>query len=280
MTWPGGARCAVMLTFDLDAESLWLNLDPENARRPGTLSQGAYAVRVAVPEILALLDRLGLPATFFVPGWVAERHPDAVRAIARAGHEVGHHGYLHEYVDPARPDEEERVLRLGLEILEGVAAERPVGYRSPAWETSANTLRLLERYGFSYSSNLMDDIRPYRLQVDGRPSDLVELPVQWLLDDAPYFLFGRGRTSRPIMPNALVLANWQEEFDGIALRQGLFNLTMHPQLIGRPSRLAMLERLVEYIRGRGGAWFGTGRQVADAWRAAHPVAEEGPDAGR
>ena len=106
MTYMDGARCAVMLTFDFDAETLWTSRDPANWDRPGVLSQGTYGAKVGVPRIISLLEEEGLPATFFVPGRVAEFHTDKVEAILRAGHEIGHHGYLHEWVDPAEPEKE------------------------------------------------------------------------------------------------------------------------------------------------------------------------------
>lgn len=262
--WPEGFQCAATLTFDLDGETLWLSRDPANKDRPGVLSQGVYGPKVAVPLILDLLARTGIRATFFVPGWVAEHYPDRVRAIHQAGHEVGHHGYLHEWLDPARPDVEEDVLRRGITALQDLIGERPVGYRSPAWELTGHTLPLIEKYGFIYSSNLMDDIRPYFHPGSGR---VVELPTQWLLDDAPFFLFSVKPPNRPISPASHVREAWEEEFHGLYRQQGLFNLTMHPQLIGRPGRLLMLEQLIGTIRTHPGVWFATCRQVAEYWRA-------------
>lgn len=260
--WKGGAQCAVMLTFDVDAETLWLAGDATRLNQPGMLSQGTYGARVAVPLILDLLDRAGIRATFFVPGWTAETHADVIRAVHERGHEIGHHGYLHEQPTALAPEEEAEVLVRGINALQAISGEAPVGYRSPAWEFSAHTLDLLQRHGFRYSSNLMSDFVPWV-----HPgTEIVELPVQWLLDDAPFFLFGSGRTQRPIQPAAVAYQAWTEEFEGIYRHGGLFNLTMHPQLIGRPGRLLMLERLIEFIRGHEGVWFATGREVAEFWQ--------------
>jgi peptidoglycan/xylan/chitin deacetylase (PgdA/CDA1 family) len=143
LRWPGGAQCAVMLTFDFDAETLWISRDASNWKRPGTLSQGTYGARVAVPKILELLRELELRGTFFVPGWTAERHTDRVAAILECGHEVGHHGYLHEWINPDDPAAEEAALDRGLEALRKTVGVKPVGYRSPAGETSGNLIRLL-----------------------------------------------------------------------------------------------------------------------------------------
>ncbi len=264
ISWPDGVQCAVTLTFDVDGETLWLSRDAANAERPGVLSQGAYGPKVAVPLILELLTRAGLRATFFVPGWIAERYPERIRAIHEAGHEVAHHGYLHEWPDPAHPEIEEDVLGRGMVAIQDVIGERPVGYRSPAWEFTPNTVRLLTQYGFTYSSNLMDDLRPYFHPGEAR---LIELPTQWLLDDAPFFLFSVKPPNRPIWPASHVFEAWQEEFRGLYRQRGLFNLTMHPQLIGRPGRLLMLEELLGFIRAFPGVWIATCREVAEYWRA-------------
>jgi peptidoglycan/xylan/chitin deacetylase (PgdA/CDA1 family) len=231
----------VALTFDFDAEEVWIAEDPANAERPGVLSQGTYGAKVAVPLILELLERHGLPATFFVPGRVAERHPGRVREILAAGHEVGLHGYTHRTPATMTREEEESELVRARAVLEDLGAE-PVGYRSPAWEFSPHTVELLAAHGLRYSSNFMDDVRAYR-----HPSGLVELPVSWLLDDAPHFWFSGADWTKKISTTAEVEAIWREELEGIHRLGGTFVLTMHPQIIGRPSRLAMLDRLLAHI---------------------------------
>ena len=265
--WRDGAQCAVMLTFDLDAETLWLAGSLERRERIGLLSQGAYGARVGVPLILHTLRRYELKATFFVPGWVAEHHPDVVAAIVDQGHEIGHHGYLHESVTELSSEEERAVLERGIEALRRVTGIVPRGYRSPSWELTTRTLQLLEEYGFRYSSNLMSHFLPWQ-HPDTR---LIELPVQWLLDDAPFFLFRTGPGSRPIQPAQVAFQAWAEEFQGIYRFGGLFNLTMHPQLIGRPGRILMLERLLEHLLSYPRVWFATGQELAEYW-AAHVAA--------
>jgi peptidoglycan/xylan/chitin deacetylase (PgdA/CDA1 family) len=260
--WKNGAQCAVMLTFDVDAETLWLAGDLTNLDKPGLLSIGTYGARVAVPLILDLLKENDLKATFFVPGWTAETHADLIGVIHAMGHEIGHHGYLHEEPTTLSADEEEEVMRKGLTALQAVTGGRPAGYRSPAWEFSTNTLQLLQKYQFSYSSNMMSHFIPWQHAETG----IIELPVQWLLDDAPFFLFRPNGPSRPIQPAATAYQAWSEEFRGIYRFGGLFNLTMHPQLTGRPGRLLMLQQLIDYIRGFPDVWFATGSEIADYWR--------------
>ncbi|HEX2171354.1 MAG TPA: polysaccharide deacetylase [Dehalococcoidia bacterium] len=261
--WPGGARCAVMLTFDFDAESGWLSRDPSVADRPGILSQGTYGAKVGVPRILDLLDQQGIRSSFFIPGWVAERHPAPTRAICDAGHEIGHHGYLHERARPDQPEVEREAFARGLQALEAVAGVRAVGFRSPGWDLTPITLDLVRGAGMIYSSNLMDDAWPY---LHRHPAgDVVELPVQWLLDDAPFFQFNPHLVNRPIAVPNLVYGQWQEELLGAIELGGIFNLTMHPQLTGHPSRLRMLRRLIELIKGLDGVWLATCEEVARFW---------------
>ncbi len=265
--WPNGAQCAVVLSFDLDAETSWIFRDPENARRPGVISGGRFGPKVGVPAIIEQLSEFAVPASFFIPSVSAERYPEAVEQVLRAGYEIGAHGHMHERVDTLPPDQEEEILTKSIGILEKATGHRPSGYRSPSWELSPVTLSLLEKYGFLYSSNLMDDYFPYLHLRQGLGQPLVELPVSWLLDDAPFFQWGLGRDYRPIQPASHAFEIWREEFAGIYRRGGLFMLTMHPQLIGRASRLDMLRRLIEYIRGFPRVWFATGEAVARHWKA-------------
>jgi peptidoglycan/xylan/chitin deacetylase (PgdA/CDA1 family) len=268
--WPGGASCAVMLTFDFDAETLWLARDPANAQRPGVLSQGTYGSKVGVPKIVELLDEAGVKGTFFVPGWTAERHTARVELILEHGHEIGHHSYDHVPIKPEFPEKEEEDLLRGLDALKRTVGVVPRGYRSPAWDVSANMLRLLANHGFAYDSSMMDQIDPYRLiTAEGAPGP-VELPVHWSLDDAPFALFSIANP-RTIVSNEQILRIWQDEFREIHRWGGLFNLTMHPQVIGRPSRIALLSELIGWIRAFPGVWFARGGEVADAW-----AAQEGP----
>jgi peptidoglycan/xylan/chitin deacetylase (PgdA/CDA1 family) len=239
-------RPPVAFTFDFDAEEVWIGTDPRNAERPGVLSQGTYGAKVAVPLLLDLLERRGVRSTFFVPGRVAERYPDRVREIIAAGHEVGHHGHTHVAPGRLEPSVERAEFVRALDVLEQLGAE-VVGYRSPAWDFSATTLSLLVEHGIRYSSNLMDDLRPYV-----HPGTaVVELPVQWILDDAPHFWFADASWTKKISTTAEVHQIWTEELDGIVALGGCTVLTMHPQIIGRPSRLAFLDRFIGEVQARG-----------------------------
>jgi peptidoglycan/xylan/chitin deacetylase (PgdA/CDA1 family) len=256
--WPDGKRSGFVMSFDFDAEEVWIGEDPANAGRPGVLSQGTYGPKVAVPALLKLLDKHGVRASFYVPGRDAERHPDSVRSIIAAGHEVGHHGYTHTSPASLTPEQEEEELVLGLRVLEDLGAT-VVGYRSPSWEFSPITLPLLAKHGFLYSTNMMDDIVPYR----HTEHDLVELPVHWVLDDAPHFWFDGASWNKTIRLPREVRELWEGEVAGIREMGGLAMLTTHPQIIGRPGRIGMLDDFLDWVTSQPDVWVGTGRDVAE-----------------
>ncbi len=263
--WPDSVKMAVVLSFDLDAESLWTARDPKNLERPVTLSQGEYGPRAGVPRILKLLKRYDIGATFFVPGWTMERYPQTVREIVAAGHEIGHHGYHHEWLDGVTPEQEREIMAKGISMIKEFAPEGPVGYRSPSWEFTPQTIRLLRDNHFKYTSNMMNADLPYLHSLDGGEIPLVELPVSWVMDDAPYFLYSTRLVGRTITDPNHVYSIWEQEYSGFYDEGLCFVLTMHPQIIGRPSRIAMLERLIRRMRSDPGVWFATGREVADFW---------------
>lgn len=261
-----GEGCTVLLTFDFDAEALWE--DAYGVATPSTLSRGAYGANLGMPRILALLTRYGIPATFFVPGVTAERHPDLVRRAHDAGHEIAHHGYRH--VSPATQTEEEEraALEKGLEILQALTGERPIGYRAPSWELSVHSLRLLSDHGFVYDSSLMAWDAPYLVPVEGGPGDLVEIPISWELDDAPYFLFAFRPTYRVGLADPdRVFQIWRVEFEAAYAEGGTVCYTMHPQVVGRHHRLAMLERLIRHVRRYPRARFARAADAARTYRA-------------
>lgn len=257
--WPGDRRAACAFTFDLDAETLWM---ARGVHEPVTLSQGRFGVAEALPRILALLHAAEIRATFFIPAWVAARYADAVRAIAGAGHEIGCHGDEHERVTDLEPGREKEILLKSLEVLTSLAGRRPIGYRAPAWQLSADTLALLACENFDYSSNMMDRLAPYlHPPVGGR--SLVEIPVSWVLDDAPFFLFSGQRSMQPPGP---VLQGWLTEFEGITAAHGVTNFTFHPQFIGRPSRLACLRELIDHVRHTPRVWIASLDEISAHWR--------------
>lgn len=258
-SWPGGARAAVAISFDSDHEASALR---NNERSPGRLSQGEYGARRAVPRILELLARHEVPATFFVPAVVALLHPDQQREVAAAGHETGIHGWIHERNSELDRADERRLMLEAADALEEITGTRPVGIRTPSWDFSPNTLSLIRELGLLYDSSLMADDDPYELLEDGEPTGIVELPVEWIRDDFPYFNMDRSSALRPHTTPSGVLEVFQAEFDGTYEEGGLFVLTMHPHFIGHRSRIRMLDRLMEYMRGYDDVWFATHEEVA------------------
>jgi peptidoglycan-N-acetylglucosamine deacetylase len=261
LCWPKDARAACAFTFDVDAETLWM---ARGVHEPVTLSQGRFGVLEALPQILALLRTAEIRASFFVPAWVALHYADAIRAIAADGHEIGCHGDEHERVTDLPPGREHEILKKSLDVLTPLAGRRPIGYRAPAWQLSAQTLSLLAREGFEYSSNMMDRLVPYFHPAVGGHA-LVEIPVSWVLDDAPFFLFSGQRSMQAPGP---VLQSWLTEFEGITTVHGITNFTFHPQLIGRPSRLACLRELIDHVRHTPKVWLATLAEVSAHWRIA------------
>lgn len=255
--WPLGYSSAAAFTFDLDAEAVWEGETPENAQRPGVLSQGTYGPKVAVPLILDLLAKHGVRATFFVPGINVERHRAAVEAVVAQGHELAVHGYTHTSPTALAPDEEAAELDRALELLRGLGAE-VTGYRSPSWDVSPVSLALCESRGIRYASQFMDDLVPYRHA--GRR--ILELPVQWILDDAPHFWFSGRDWTKTIRSVAEVEPIWTEELDGYRRLGGAYILTMHPQIIGRPSRLVLLDRMLERAVAAPDVWVTTCAEIA------------------
>lgn len=250
-SWPGNARVAVLFSFDVDTETSWLRNGDTNV---GGLSQGQYGSRVALGRILALLDEHEIPATFFGPAVSFTLAPEMIPAIQESGrHEIGVHGWIHERNAELPRDEEARLLGKAVERMTELMGTRPVGYRAPSWNFSDNTLDLLLEMGFLYDSSLMADDRPYELTADGEDTGLVELPVDWILDDAPLMNPLGDRYANP----RDVLQVYKDEFD-IAYDEGTtFVLTMHPKYIGHRSRIVVLRELIEYIRARPDIWFGT-----------------------
>lgn len=260
-------RFPVVLTFDLDAESLWRARDADAARKPIWLSQGTYGPREGLPRILAALKRRGIRCTFFVPGQTIDDHPAAVAAIVDGGHEVGHHSYSHRWLDDISLDDERREMERGSEAILRATGSYPVGYRSPAAEFSPHTVDLLLEFGIRWSSNRFDADTPYLLEHRGARTEIVELPFAWALDDAPFFLYSNRLPGRVMSAPSAVLETWTREFDGLATEPDrCMVLAMHPQVIGRPSRMWVLESFLDHAVENATTWFATGREIADRAR--------------
>ena len=271
-------KMPVLLTFDVDGEMIWRCRDAENANRPVTLSLGDYGIKCGLPRILKMLDKYEIPATFFVPGFIAEKYPLVVPSINNGHHEIGNHSYSHTYPDkyPSGKEEKEDYLKAE-RILAEQMGRRPVGYRSPAWEFSTNSLDILEEMKMDYSSNMMGSDRVEYLEIFGRKSRIVELPIHWVLDDAAFWLYSVRITGKAMQPLESVLDCWCREFDGLyeefmeEEENGtdsdiVFVLTCHPQVTGRPSRMSVIERLIQHMNGTGNVEYVTAGTAAKRFR--------------
>jgi peptidoglycan/xylan/chitin deacetylase (PgdA/CDA1 family) len=248
------------LTFDVDAESPILARGRRYADNLGVMSHQAFGPHVGVPRILDLLAEYSLPATFFVPGLTADRHPEAVGQILAAGHEVGHHSYAHVAPVDQTADEERRDFERALAALAKLDVE-PRGYRCPGWEPSYRTPALVAEHGLAYDSSLFDDDRPYVLET--RDGAIVELPVSWELDDWEQYAFlPRPDIGTGLESPAKVLDLWTSALDAYRRHGALFVLTCHPFLSGRPSRIETLRGLIEHALAAGDVEFRACGEVA------------------
>ncbi|WP_328615620.1 polysaccharide deacetylase [Amycolatopsis sp. NBC_00355] len=259
-SWPGGAKVAVALSFDSDHETPALR---DGDVLPGKMAQGEYGARVGVPRLLRLLERYSAPSSFFVPAVSALLHDGEVKSYVDAGHEVALHGWIHERNTALSETEERDLAFRAADVLERLAGTRPVGIRTPSWDFSAHTLAITRELGLKYDSSLMADDDCYELLEHGEPTGVVELPVEWIRDDAPYFMMDRFASLRPYTPPRGVLSIWRDEFDAAYADGGLFQLTMHPHIIGHRSRITILTELLDHIGGHDGVWFATHAQVVD-----------------
>ncbi len=263
--WPNGARCAIMMTFDLDGESPWIQRDPALADRYLHMSMGSYGPKTGMPRILDVLDRYDIKTCIFIPGWIVERYPALCEEIVKRGHEVGQHGYLHERPSSLKSrEEEEELLVKSLGIFKKILGVTPLGSRSPSADPSKHTMELLKKHGFVYHSNALDTDLPYCIDTPLGP--LVEFPTAWCNNDAPFFLF----SSAPPVGNGIwsqqdVWEIWSEEFEGMYEEGGFYNWLGHPQVIGRPSRMRMVERLIQRMLGKKDVWWPKPIDLARFW---------------
>ena len=271
----------VCLTFDFDAISVWMGSFGTDT--PTAISRGEFGARVGVPRILRLLAREEIQATFFVPGHTADSFPGICAEIRDAGHEIGHHGYLHE--SPVNLDEqhEREVIEKGLESLRRLGV-KPAGYRSPGWDLSPNSVDLLMQYGFVYDSSMMgSDYQPYRCRRNdvphrdrayewGEEVELVEVPVSWTLDDFPQMEFLLNAALPGLSAYDKTLGMWRTDFDYMLEEEphGVLCITFHPQVIGRGGRMTIIQHLVDHMKAADATFRRVGDVVAD-WKAAHPL---------
>jgi peptidoglycan/xylan/chitin deacetylase (PgdA/CDA1 family) len=252
-----------MISVDFEGETLW-HSDPENLLRPGTVSMGAYGPKVGVLRLLDVLEHYAIQGTFFTPGWIIEKYPDRIARILDGGHELAGRTYSNVWLDPRSPSKEEEDLDHGIEVYEGITGEMPRGFRWPKCEPSENAIRLLTQRQLLYESSLQDDVVPYRHMCADGSQGLIQLPTFWNTEDAVYGLYN-PRIGSSLETNSHILEMWQAEFSGYYEFGDLFNLSLHPECIGRPGRLSLLRKFLEWLGEFSDTWIGKGTEIAEAW---------------
>lgn len=260
-SWPNGAKVAVSLSFDIDTEPVWVGF--QEVRTPSYMSRGEYGARTGHPRVLKLLAKHDIPATFFIPAMTMELHPEVVPGLLKhPEYEIAFHSYVHENPLQLTEDEERQVYKKALKIFEKHVGRKPLGFRSAAWDLTDATIKIVNEMGFLYETSMMSDERPYMLNSYGKETGLIELPVEWILDDWPLFQISWPTKHVAIRNADDVFSIWRDEFD-VAHEEGtLFMLTMHPQVIGHRYRIKMLDRLITHMKDKGDVWFATHEQVA------------------
>lgn len=263
MQWKDNAKCAVMVTVNLDAEYFWLSLAPDCVDRPKTISMGQYGMHRGLRRVLDVLKEYGIKATFFVPGLVAKTYEKQIKEVVAQGHEIACHGYEHENFALLPKEEQEQQIKKAVTILEEVSGKQILGFRAPEGELTMETLAAAKKYGMVYSSNLSDDTIPYFMETNA--GEMMEVPIHWALYDFPYFGFnygpafpaGQGR----IANYTQVLENWLNEYKGYSENGLCYVLQLDPQTIGTPGRIGLVEELLTHIKQDGNVWFATGAEM-------------------
>ena len=258
-SWPGGAKVAVALSFDVDNATTQLRSGDLGSE---VMTRGEYGAVDGLPRILRVLDKQNVPASFYIPAVSHLLHPNQVKDImaAKQKHEIGVHGWIHEDLpglnDAAR---EQDMLNQAVATITQAIGKKPVGYRAPSWHFSQFTMGQILKAGFLYDSSLMSSDDAYEIAVDGAGTGMIELPIERIVDDAPYF----GAASGSLPAPELVEAIFRSEFDVAYDEGGLYVLTMHPHYTGHRSRAAALEKLIIHMKSKPGVWFATEEQIAN-----------------
>ena len=260
--WPNGAKCAASVTFDMDADSLVHIAHPTDGHsRVSAISMLQYGPRVAIPRIVESYRQLGIKQTFFIPAWCIDQYPQAVETILNGGHEIAHHGFLHEHPRELSDDEEAHWLDRGIEVIVKATGQRPRGWRAPLYNFSHRSADLLAERGFTYDASLMGDDQPYLL--DCAKGRLVELPSHWGLDDWPQYVQSMDLDyMMPIRAPEQGLMPFVQEFEAAYAHGGLWVPVVHPFATGRLARWHHWHRFLESLVARGDVWFAPMEEIA------------------
>jgi peptidoglycan/xylan/chitin deacetylase (PgdA/CDA1 family) len=267
-SWPNGAKVAVALSFDVDNATSNLAVGDLGSE---SLSRGEYGAVDGLPRILRLLAKYDIPSSFYIPAVSALLHPQMIKDIQAAGkHEIGVHGWIHEDLPELNDErEEQRLLSQAIDYLTKATGKRPVGYRAPSWHFSRFTMQQIKDAGFLYDSSLMASDDAYEIRLDGQPTGVIELPIERIVDDYPYYGAVNGSLPDPDAVERI----FASEFDVAYEEGGLYVLTMHPHVTGHRSRAAGLEKLIVHMKARSGVWFATEEDIARYLKTQPPMAQ-------
>ena len=260
-SWPENKRVAVSFSFDVDTEPVWMGFQEQSS--PSYMSRGEYGARRGMPRVMDLLDKHKIPASFFIPAMTMELHPQIIPMIQKnPRNEIGFHSYVHENPMRLTPSEERNIYAQAMSIFVKHVGKRPTGFRSAAWDLNKSTVAIVKEMGFVYESSMMADDNPYALISEGEDTGLIELPVEWILDDWPLFQISWPSKHVALRNAEDVYSIWKDEFDVAYDEGGMYILTMHPQVIGHRYRIAMLDKLITHMKSKPGVWFATHEEIA------------------
>ena len=260
--WPNNYQMAVCLTFDVDGESAPYVRTPEQAKRNlSELHQRKYGPTIGIYKILSLLEKYHIKGTFYIPGYIAGLYKEMTKRVISEGHSIGLHGYLHESLDTLDRANEKEVLKKSKEIISNIIDQEPKIYRSPSWELNRWTPELLRENGILSDSSLMDDEKPYALKTE--TGSIIEIPIQWILDDAEYWMHTKANRQKSITDPDTVFKIWSREFEGYYQSGGCFVLTLHPFVSGRSVYMRTVEELIKYMKGFPNIWWTTTEEITD-----------------
>lgn len=272
VSWPKGARCAALFTVNLDADQFWLGMFPDSITRPKTLSMGEYGIKRGLDRVLRTFSDYQIKTTFFVPGKVAERYPEAIEKILAGQHEIAVHGHTHASMHLLTAEQQLEEMGNAREALQKISGIAPLGFRAPEGELTLETLKLAKQSGFEYSSSLYGDDRPYTIDLDAGP--LIEIPMHWELHDFPYFAFNYG-PAFPIGQGRVasydqVTKTYQREFEGYYQYGLAYVAQFTPQTIGSPGKIKILEDVLKQITPTKDLWIGTCKELSDFYKGSSP----------
>lgn len=265
MIWPSGHRSAAMISVELDAEFIWLGMDPNNIKLPKTLSMGEYGMVRGLGRMLELFDKYDVRATFFVLGCAFERYGKTIEALAKAGHEIAVHGFKHDNFGLLSPAEQQDQIAKTIIAIEKQTGVKPVGFRVPEGNMTPETLDIARELGLKYDSSLLDSDLPYVIE-NGSGKGLVEIPMRWDMQDFHYFCFNFHPQVPPgvcrIANYSQVLDIWQDELTAYHDYGLCYVIKFDPQSIGTPGRIGMVESLLSTMKEKN-IWVATGSQIAE-----------------